>query len=301
MEDLTKILQYAGESIIEPPHGSEKKIQKVKLYKLVITPPKDAWAGYKLPDKYEKITNEAVFAIPSEAILSIKYLLMEGPVQMYNPITYGAGYDTAIRESLMKIGQVMIDKALMLACDYYFDEETKYYAREPKCLSRGVLLSLIIYKFWNGRTGRGLQSIYANIDESQYPFSKDIINSYYYITQEIKHYEKIQEKDIVKKIYKDSKQGGSMEEACVSLGEIKKEFKLFEANVSYLMYGASGGGGTKIKISCESKDIAKKIALNDFYKAYDTITPALQKVDVEILELNKPDFLELKNQGVIDF
>lgn len=300
MEDLTKILQYAGESIIEPPHGSKKEKNKVKLYKLVIKQPEGAWAGYSLPEKYEKITDEAVFAIPPEAVQTIKYLLMEGPVQMYNPITYGAGYDTVIRESLMKIGQLMIDKALMLACDYYFDHDTKYYAREPKCLNKQVLLSLIIYKFWNGRTGRGLQHIYANIDESKYPFSKDIINSYYYITQEIKHSEKNQEKDILKKTHKDSKQNNSLEETHISLGEIKKEFKLFEVSLDYNEFNNTGGGGNLYKVSCEHKDEAKKIALNQFYKTANISYP-IECVSVNVLELEKPDFLELNAQGVIEF
>jgi len=192
MEKNLKLLKSAGSSILKAPHGSDRKDKKVNLYKLNLNLPKDAWKGFSLPPKYDKIVDEALFAIPRKAMDTIEYLLAEAPVQRYMPLYFG--YDTSVRETLMEIGAEFVHKAIYLICDYYYDSETQYYSRvgDNDRLPSWVLKTLAIYKFWNGRTGRALPWSESGLDDYKYSDDKNWCN-YYYVSQEIKNYEKIQE------------------------------------------------------------------------------------------------------------
>jgi len=206
MEKNIKIFKLVDEAELRPPKKSNQRKKMVNLYKFDIKLPKDAWIGYNLPKKYDDILEKAYFAIEPKALDTIEYLLSEAPVQRYNPLY--RHYDTIVRENLMDIGATFLHKAIYLISDYYFDINEGYYSRISKdILPKYVIASFAIYKYWNGRTGRGLQYTNAGFDKYYYRYSEDnIISSYYYIAQEIKNYERIQEQNISKPMFeKESK------------------------------------------------------------------------------------------------
>jgi len=192
MEKNIRILKKVGKTQLIPPRGSDQKSKEVDLYKFDIRPPKRPWQGYRLPDKYEKLLEEAHFIIDRKALDTIEYLLNEAPVQRYMPLY--RHYDTSVRETLMELGAEFLHKAVYLISDYYFDKEKGYYSRmSDGFLPKYVIASLAIYKYWCGRTGRGLQWGNAGFNKSVYRYNeyKNWLN-YYHVAQEIKNYEKIQ-------------------------------------------------------------------------------------------------------------
>lgn len=195
MEKNIRIIKKAGTTKLIPPRGSDQKEKEVGLYKFDIRPPKQPWQGYQLPDKYEKVLEDAHFIIEPKALEAIEYLLNEAPVQRYMPLY--RHFDTSVRETLMEIGAEMLHKAIYLITDYYFDTEKGYYSRmSDGYLPKYVIASLAIYKYWCGRTGRGLQWRNAGFDKHYYKYNEDKnwLN-YYYIAQEIKNFERIQEEE----------------------------------------------------------------------------------------------------------
>jgi len=196
MEKNIRIIKKAGTAKLIPPKGSDQKEKEVDLYKFDIRPPKRPWQGYQLPEKYEKVLEDAHFIIDRKALDTIEYLLNEAPVQRYMPLY--RHYDTSVRENLMELGAEFLHKAIYLITDYYFDKEKGYYSRmSDGFLPKYVIASLAIYKYWCGRTGRGLQGRNAGLDKSYYKYSEDKnwLN-YYYVAQEIRNYERIQEEVI---------------------------------------------------------------------------------------------------------
>jgi len=198
MEKNIRIITKAGKASLIPPRGSDQKPKEVDLYRFDIRPPKRPWQGYKLPDKYEKILEDAHFIIEPKALDTIEYLLNEAPVQRYMPLY--RHYDTSVRETLMEIGGEFLHKAIYLITDYYFDKEKGYYSRmSDGFLPKYVIASLAIYKYWSGRDGRGLQWNNAGFNKPYYKYNEDKnwLN-YYYVAQEIRNYEKIQEEEFFK-------------------------------------------------------------------------------------------------------
>lgn len=192
MEKNIRIIKKVGKTELIPPKGSDQKAKEVDLYKFDIRPPKRPWQGYKLPDKYENILEDAHFIIDRKALDTIEYLLNEAPVQRYMPLY--RHYDTSVRETLMELGGEFLHKAIYLITDYYFDKEKGYYSRmSDGFLPKYVIASLAIYKYWCGRTGRGLQWNNAGFNKSWYKYNEDKnwLN-YYYLAQEIRNFERIQ-------------------------------------------------------------------------------------------------------------
>ena len=195
MEKNIRIIKRVGTTKLIPPKGSGQKEKEVGLFKFDIRPPKRPWQGYQLPDKYEKILEDAHFIIEKKALDTIDYLLNEAPVQRYMPLY--RHYDTSVRETLMELGGEFLHKAIYLISDYYFDKEKGYYSRmSDGFLPKYVIASLAIYKYWCGRTGRGLQWGNAGFNKSIYKYNEDKnwLN-YYYVAQEIKNFEAIQAKE----------------------------------------------------------------------------------------------------------
>lgn len=212
MKNLQNMLKHVDSDVLVGPNGykgyltdngeipkdhNPQNQKKIQLYKFEIQKPKlypptvrideyedgveifiDKYSdGYDLPSEYDELVNKAVFALPAKAVTTIKFLLNQAESHWDMPMY--KGYDTCIRESFLSITKVMIEKAIMLLCDYHFDPETKYYSRVPEHLPKHVLRNLMIYKFWSGRTGRGLQWFNAGFSD----YKED--DKFYHIAMEI--------------------------------------------------------------------------------------------------------------------
>jgi len=216
MKNLQRMLVHTGQGVLVSPKNSKKENTKVQLYKFEITKPRfnppilktkefidgietiiDLYSdGYDLPKEYDDIIKNAVFAIPPKAVITIKYLLNQAESQSDMPM-YG-GYDTAIRGMLHGICNKYIELAIKLICDYQFDEETNYHAKAPKHLPRNILSKLMLYKFWSGRTGRGMQWFNSGFDDyiNRNPYwsdEKPEDKEFYYIAMEIENQSRIDE------------------------------------------------------------------------------------------------------------
>ena len=278
MEKDIKLFKYYKSGIMQAPKGSGRKSKEVELYKLDIQPPKDAWKGYRLPPQYLKILNDAVFVLPGKAKSTIEYLLAEAPVQRYMPLYFG--YDTSVRETLMEIGAKFFEKAVYLLCDYYYDEETQYCCRHNKEVSSNTLKKLIIYHYWNGRTGRGLPFSNAGFHLDKY--SNDNLvwgpTESYYVAQQIRHHEAEQEAKWASESKQLSLFGDCDEESCEGscIGD-KIYYNKFDVKIEFneTEYGSNGkvervsDGNMRYLIVVVNKQDAKTVALNQFYKTFD--------------------------------
>ena len=216
MKNLQSMLKHVGKDILSTPYNSNgvnENPKEVQLYKFEIKKPEynpplirvlkyekgietiveEYSDGYDLPEEYDKLVNDAVFAIPGKAIVTIKYLLNQA--ESYSDMPMFKGYDTNMREQLLGIRNEFIHNAIKLICDYHYDPETKYYAKTPKYLPKYILAGLMIFKFWSGRTGRGLQLSLSSLKKPI--IDKDSLNKdhcYHYITMEIQNQSRLDEK-----------------------------------------------------------------------------------------------------------
>jgi hypothetical protein len=307
MEKDIKLFKYYKSGILKSPEGSDKKDREVSLYKLDIQPPINPWRGFELPPQFNKTLEEAVFALSSKAKSTIDYLLLEAPVQRYMPLYFG--YDTSVRETLMEIGENFFEKAVFLLCDYYYDESTQYYSRNKE-ISCHTLQKLIIYKYWSGRGGRGLQYIKAGFDKCKY--SKENLvwgpTESYYVAQQVKHYETLQERkwdainsgrfcdfDTNKGISLDDTDKAKYSKFIVKIIYYQQEFdkrgQIIAENKANKKY---------LAIFLNEKD-AKMAVLNEFYKLFD-ISDCYYETNPVILdsvEIEQIDNEKFENKSII--
>lgn len=216
MKDLRHIIKHVKTDVLSAPKGSSKKEKQVELYRFDFSSTKlvleDYFVimnlmhkngiklerldrgcpySYSLPPEFEDMVEYALFAIPSKAMDTINYLLLNATMHWNNPIY--KGYDTCVRETLLNISQEFVHKAIYLIFDYLYDPNTKYHWRqENNEISKQVLRDMTTYTFWRNRTGRGNQISFAGFEhrgKTEYEYG----GKYFYVAQEIKAYEKHQE------------------------------------------------------------------------------------------------------------
>ena len=74
------------------------------------------------------------------------------------------GFDTNVREMCLNPAQELIFVAFYLLCDCLYDPETNYfYRKEDSYFAHNAM----VYKFWDGQTGRGLLWFNAKMDEME--------------------------------------------------------------------------------------------------------------------------------------
>lgn len=234
MKDVRHIIKHVETGVLKAPHGSSKKDREVELYRLDFSSTKlsleeyptaikdqknkdgnsvihvgskhdlkrNLAFSYSLPPQYEKMVDEVLFAIPRHALNTVSYLLIEAFKHWENP--FYKGYDTMIREGLLKISETCIDRAFYLLFDYLYDPETQYYRkRRDHEIDNDTLRDLALYNFWKGRTGRGLQAYKAGfggynstkgkyLNEEDIKLRRDNNKTRFYVAQEIKEYERLQ-------------------------------------------------------------------------------------------------------------
>jgi len=222
MKDLTRIVKHVRTDVLMAPNRSSKnneetKGKNVELYKFDFSDTKvplenyqdylkkdedgqrlnKDWHlvySYSLPPQYDKLVEDALFAIPKHALDTIQYLLLNANLHAQNPLY--KGYDTGIRESLGQISDEFIHKAIFLAFDYLYDPEVNYFRRMyDEEFDKPTLRDMTVYTFWRGRTGRGVQGWNAGFygkGRTKYEYSESNEGQFYFY-QEVRKYERLQQ------------------------------------------------------------------------------------------------------------
>lgn len=166
-----------------------------KIYSFKITPASST-AIYTLPKWLEPYVNDAEFALPDYAYDTIQHLFEEAIKYTQEPLF--RGYDTSMREMLLGISHTIIEKAILLLTDYYYDKNTLYYVNQATTLiSRHTLAKLILYQLWSGRTGRGLQLRYSKLNYDEQYNGDTYFQNDFWLKQLLENEEKIQEDAIL--------------------------------------------------------------------------------------------------------
>lgn len=285
MEKSIKLYRYHSSGILKAPKNSGKKNKEISLYKLDLHAMEDAWAGYDLPKQYLKVLDEAVFALDRKTLGVLEYLLGEAPVQG-NLFLYQS-FDTSVRETLTSIGSTFLDKAVYLLCDNLYDEKTQYYSRDTE-INKFTLKKLILYKYWNGRTGRGNQFSIAGFTEIQPKYYFQAASGEYSIAKEIKYFEAYQESQIAEgnEIIFTKEEGSNV-----------IEDTSLHYNVYFVTFKFSAGASNqelsrKYRVICLNEMHAKNIAKNSFYdsfpgKTIDHVYDRVKQVDIREIQIEK--------------
>jgi len=93
--------------------------------------------------------NNFRFALPYHYRSEIRRCVKMATLEWERPL----GFDTSIREMCLGTATKYIDVAFRLLADCPYDPEKDYFYRGD---DRGVLPFALIYRFWDGQTGRGL-------------------------------------------------------------------------------------------------------------------------------------------------
>lgn len=323
MKDLRHIIRHVRTDVLKAPNRSNKKHSQVELYRLDFSKTKlpledfpeainyeldengavskrhpnfHLAHSYSLPPQYEKMVDEALFAIPPRAMKTINFLLLEAVTHWENP--FYDSFDTAISEGLLKVSKTFIERAFFLMFDYIYDPETQYYRRnENHELDKDTLKDLCLYTFWRGRTGCGLQAYNANMygnsnkkdkyDNEDLFDRRDRNKSMYYLYKEIREYEKFQS-DYVKELDIKLNNRDLRVNEEPSIGEIKKygpgidgidnDLNLYEIHISgseeAIKDGeiiAVGGSGSSLKVVAKNKHEAIVMAKNFWYNKNESV------------------------------
>lgn len=159
MEDFSRYLKYEGQTRMR--NRDTEITGMVKLYSFKV-PPLNEQNSYVLPPWLRTYVDNALYALTDNALATINYLFFEAV--KFDKCNYFNGYDTVIRDELYGISNEIVNKAIYLLTDYYFDPDNNYYVSPVDTLiDRSTLKKMVLYQLWAGRTGRGLQKRWADI------------------------------------------------------------------------------------------------------------------------------------------
>ena len=116
--------------------------------------------GYLLPVEYQTLLDKSIFAIDGHYERAIEDLFLNGR-RYWGHHLYG-GFDTSVREYLLRPAKEFIDCAFYLLGDCWYDVESRWFSRDYPL--RFNLHRLMIYRFWAGQTGRACQWWNAGFD-----------------------------------------------------------------------------------------------------------------------------------------
>ena len=114
---------------------------------------------YQFPEEYEKILKEMQFAIPSSYMIEIKRQVWQSRSEW--SYVKDLHFDTSIRESCLAPSISHTRTAFYLLADCAYDKETNYYDRRHQKI---LYQYLMLYRFWQHQTGRGMIGIHSGFD-----------------------------------------------------------------------------------------------------------------------------------------
>jgi len=121
-------------------------------------PDRDVPFWSSLPEKYETWVKNLTFAISDDYMKEIVRNAKRGLEEW----SMHRSFDTNVREMCLKPAQEHIYIAFYLLADCLYDPETNYYYRNE---DGQYAENAMVYKFWDGQTGRGLVWGNAKLDE----------------------------------------------------------------------------------------------------------------------------------------
>lgn len=110
-----------------------------------------------LPKEYEEMLGKIIFAIPFHYLQRIRYYAKLG-FELWNEKN---SFDTNIREMCLKPSISSVEVAFKLIADCIYDKKTNYFYRGD---DKVIISRVMLYKFWNHQTGRGLLEDHADFD-----------------------------------------------------------------------------------------------------------------------------------------
>jgi len=111
----------------------------------------------KFPEEYETLLQGARFAIPQNYLNEI-HRMTQMAVTEWNT---ERSFDTVIREMCLEPAQKFVECSFELIGDCIYDASTNYYKRGAQ---KHIITSLMLYRFWQYQTGRGLLEERAQFD-----------------------------------------------------------------------------------------------------------------------------------------
>jgi hypothetical protein len=131
--------------------------EKWKEWKTKSWPDSDITYSYKFPGEYEDMLHNLTFAIPKAYLTEIRRMTQQAVIEW----GMERGFDTVIREMCLRPAIKFVECAFKLIEDCLYDPVTNYYSRGPE---RRIISSLMLYRFWQHQTGRGLVEDRAEFD-----------------------------------------------------------------------------------------------------------------------------------------
>lgn len=192
MENLYSIIKY--EHLVD--FDGQNGIERRKAYSFKIQPTDTSYA-YTLPDWLNKYVINALYVLPVYTLATIEHLFSEAIKYSKEPLF--RGYDTSVRDSLREISTTIIQKAIYLLTDYYYDPNTLYYVSpSDSFIYRNTLSKLVLYQMWSGRTGRGLQRVYSKMEYDEYYNGATYYQNDFWLKKLLENQEQLQEEVILK-------------------------------------------------------------------------------------------------------
>lgn len=192
MDNLYNIIKYEGKVDFSTQLGMEER----NVYSFKISTLNTSHI-YTLPEWLNQYVQNALYALPSYALATIEHLFNEAIKYSEDPLF--RGYDTSVRDSLREISHTIIQKAVYLLTDYYYDPNTHYYVSpSDSFIYRNTLNKLVLYQIWAGRTGRGLQRTFSKMEYDEFYNGATYYQNDFWLKRLLENQEKIQEDAILK-------------------------------------------------------------------------------------------------------
>ena len=123
---------------------------------------------YQFPEKHEKMLKGMQFAIPSNYLREIKRHVWQARSEW--SYVGDLHFDTSVRETCLYPSIAHTKTAFYLLTDCSYDESTNYYDRRDE---RILYQYLMLYRFWQHQTGRGLIDSHSGFDHLEWIVEKD--------------------------------------------------------------------------------------------------------------------------------
>lgn len=153
-----------------------------------------------LPDRYNTIINDLVFALPHAYHTEIIYFTSI----YYQERHRIRNFDTSIRDMCLDVSKSAINCAFKLLADCVYDPVNMTWFRENNEVNKFMIQNLLMYKFWRDVTGRGLvwdhaemqklEESAALMEREPYRETANMVKMYRRCLREIKQWEKDQER-----------------------------------------------------------------------------------------------------------
>lgn len=118
------------------------------------------------PEKYLDWLTSMQFAVPHNYRREIRRCVRMAVLERERQLPF----DTNIREMCMETAEKFIEVAFDLLADCPYDSEEGYYLRDNK---RGIIKPALLYRFWDGQTGRGLPWFMSGLEDLDNKYFKN--------------------------------------------------------------------------------------------------------------------------------